>query len=414
MNQYVLIILLIGLSSLGMAFMPAISKRTSVSYSLIYVAAGAILYSIWPDLLPSPLPHRNNDFTLRAAELIVIISLMGTGIRIDRAFSWRSWATPLRLISVTMILCIAVCSLLGMMILHLALPAAVLIGAVLAPTDPVLASDVQVGPPNETVKSETRFALTSEAGLNDGMAFPFTWLAITLCLTANGQRESLWTWLGYHLIYKVLAGLLLGYLMGKLAAFLVFTVSEKYKLLKPTDGFLAISLTLCVYGITEALQGYGFLAVFVSALSLRHSEKTHEYHDELHAFTDQIERLLLGVLLIFFGGSLVSGILDSLTLRMVLFSLVFLLLVRPLAAYMSLIGSPMHQKERLAISFFGIRGMGSIYYLAFAFGHASFDNEPELWAIVAFTILLSIVMHGLTATPVMNHLKAKMPQQEIP
>lgn len=414
MDQYVLVILLIGLSSLGMAFMPAISKRTGISYSLIYVAVGAIVYLLLPDFLPSPVPDQNRKLTLHVTELIVIISLMGTGIKIDREFSWRSWKTPLKLISITMILCIALASLLGMIMLHLALPAAVLLGAVLAPTDPVLASDVQVGPPNEKVKSETKFALTSEAGLNDGMAFPFTWLAIILCLGTADQNESLLNWLSYYLIYKVLAGLLLGYFMGKLTAYLVFTVSEKYKLIKPTDGFLAISLTLCVYGVTEALYGYGFLAVFVSALSLRHAEKTHKYHDELHAFTDQIERLLLGVLLIFFGGSLVSGILEPLNWQIVLFSLIFLLIIRPITAYLPLLSSEMHWKERLAISFFGIRGMGSIFYLAFAFGHAHFGSEKEIWTIVAFTILLSILMHGLTATPIMNHLKINIPKSEIP
>lgn len=414
MDKYVLVILLIGLSSFGMAFMPAISKRTGISYSLIYVAAGLIIYLLWPDLLPLPLPDQDGNFTLHFAELIVIISLMGTGIKIDRAFSWRRWATPLKLISVTMVLCIALSCLLGMMMLQLALPAAVLIGAVLAPTDPVLASDVQVGPPNDTIKSETKFALTSEAGLNDGMAFPFIWLAVILCSNMDDQHESLLNWLSYHLIYKIFAGLALGYLMGKLAAYLVFTVSEKYKLLKPTDGFLAISLTLCVYGLTEALHGYGFLAVFVSALSLRHSEKTHEYHAMLHAFTDQIERLLLGVLLILFGGSLVSGMLEPLNWRIVLFSLIFLLIIRPSTAYLPLMGSRMHWKERLAISFFGIRGVGSIFYLAFAFSHATFGNERELWAIVAFTILLSIVMHGLTATPIMNHLKINIPRKKNP
>ncbi|RZM21634.1 MAG: hypothetical protein EOO88_32260 [Pedobacter sp.] len=191
-------------------------------------------------------------------------------------------------------------------------------------------------------------------------------------------------------------------------------MSEKYRLLKPTDGFLAISLMLCTYALTEALHGYGFIAVFICGLTLRHAEKDNSYHKELHAFTDQVERLLLGVLLIFFGGALVSGILKQLTLEMVLFSAVFLLMVRPLSAYLSLVGLPVHWKEKMAISFFGIRGMGSVYYLAFAFGQASFPDEQALWAIVAFTLLLSIVLHGLTATSVMNHLKVDMASEKIP
>jgi NhaP-type Na+/H+ or K+/H+ antiporter len=414
MDKYILVMLLFGLSSFGMAFMPTITKRTGISFSLIYVAAGALLYLIWPTSLPSPLPSENGKLTVHLSELIVIISLMGTGIKIDRAFSFQNWSTPIKLISITMLLCMAVCALLGYFMLHLALPSAVLIAAVLAPTDPVLAADVQVGPPEEKFKSETKFALTSEAGLNDGMAFPFTWLAITLALTAAGQDMQLMHWFGYYFLFKVAAGFVLGWLSGKIAGYLIFTVSEKYRLISPTDGFLAISLTLCTYGITEALHGYGFIAVFVAGFTLRHSEKSHSYHKELHSFTDQIERVLLGILLIFLGGTLAVGILKPLNLQMVLFSGLFLFIVRPLIGYMSLAGSTMHWKERLAISFFGIRGMGSVFYLAFALDHAYFGQTEDLWAVVAFTMLLSIVMHGLTATTIMKRLEVQMPREQIP
>ncbi|MEH6679104.1 MAG: cation:proton antiporter [Sediminicola sp.] len=167
MDKYLLIMLLFGLSSFGMAFMPTITKRTGLSYSVIYVALGVLLYLIWPNALPSPLPTENNELTLHLSELIVIISLMGAGIKIDRTFSLKKWCPPLKLVSIAMLLCMLVCGMLGYFMLHLALPSAVLIAAVLAPTDPVLASDVQVGPPQEKLKLETKFALTSEAGLPD-------------------------------------------------------------------------------------------------------------------------------------------------------------------------------------------------------------------------------------------------------
>lgn len=413
MDSYILFLLIAGLTSWGMAFMPAVSKRTGVSYSLIYVVLGIIIYLLIGDYLPSPLPAENKKVTIHLTELIVIISLMGTAIKIDRSFSLRNWSSPLRLIFIAMLLGILACILLGILLLNMAIPAAILLGAVLVPTDPVLASDVQVGPPNEKYKSETKFALTSEAGLNDGFAFPFTWLAI-IAATTQLDSVSILNWLGYHLAYKIIAGLILGWLTGKFAAYLVFNLSEKYSLLKPTDGFLAISLMLCTYGITELLHGYGFVAVFIAGLTFRHSEKTHEYHKNLHSFTDQIERILLGVLLIFFGGALVAGILKPLTLEMALFSFAFLLLVRPITAYLSLAGMKVHWKEKLAISFFGIRGMGSVYYLAFALSNGSFKNEEQLWAIVAFTMLLSVIMHGLTATPVMRHLKVKIQNEPIP
>ena len=180
MEEYILLLTIAGVAIFGMAWMPALSKRIGISYSVIYVVFGALLYLALPGALPVPLPEEHEDSTLRLAELAVIISLMGTGIKIDRPFSFKNWQTPLRLVFVAMIVCIAVAALLGYYYLRFDLASAILLGAVLAPTDPVLASDVQVGPPNDKMRSETKFSLTAEAGLNDGMAFPFTWLSITV------------------------------------------------------------------------------------------------------------------------------------------------------------------------------------------------------------------------------------------
>ncbi|RZJ67392.1 MAG: sodium:proton antiporter, partial [Flavobacterium sp.] len=388
MSQYLLLMLIAGLASIGMAFIPSLARKVRMSYSIVYVAIGALLYLIWPKILPSPLPQKDNALVVHLTELIVIISLMGTGIKIDRSFSFRKWSNPLRLILIAMVLSIVISALLGYFVLGMSVAAALLLAAVLAPTDPVLAADVQVGPPNERGKSEPRFALTSEAGLNDGLAFPFTWLAIVVA-SEGITTASIWHWSWFYLVYKIAAGLIIGWLCGKLVGYLVFSISEKYRLLKPSDGFLAISLTLVTYATAESLHAYGFIAVFIAGLTLRHYEKTHDYHRQLHSFTDQMERMLLAVLLIFFGGALVGGILAPLTFKMAMVSLTFVMLVRPVTAYLSLLGNPTPLKEKLAISFFGIRGMGSIYYLAFAFGEVKFDQQEELWAIVAFTILIS-------------------------
>ena len=408
MENYILLITLIGLAALGMAWMPAITKFTGVSYAIIYVLAGALVYTLFPGKLPVPNPEEHESLTLRLSEMVVIISLMGTGIKIDRVFSFRYWKAPIRLIIVAMVLCVGACALMGYNLLGLDIASAALLGAVLAPTDPVLASDVQVGPPNDVKRSETKFTLTAEGGLNDGMAFPFTWLAITLAISTNWSSQALFTWFAYDCLYRIGVGIVVGYVIGKVIGFIVFEASKKFSFLKTNDGFLAISLTLLVYGITEMIHGYGFIAVFICAITLRHSEKADDYHHELHTVTDQSERLLVAVLLILFGGSLVSGILYVLTFKMVLFSLLFLFVIRPIAAYLSLLFIPLHFREKLAISFFGIRGMGSIFYLAFAFSKAHFSYQRELWAIVAFTILISILIHGITATPAMKYLTKKM------
>ncbi|RYD58319.1 MAG: sodium:proton antiporter [Sphingobacteriales bacterium] len=414
MDKYILLLTLIGAAVFCMAWMPTLTRKIGISYSVIYVMAGAVLYILLPDMLPSPLPQHNETITLRLSEMVVIISLMGTGIKIDRPFTLKNWRTPLRLISIAMILCIGAATSIGYTYLGLDIGAAILLGAVLAPTDPVLASDVQVGPPNEKVKSESKFALTAEAGLNDGMAFPFTWLAITLTAMRAGSEDSLLHWLGYDLLYRIIAGIILGYLSGRAVGFLIFSLAKKYKFLHTRDGFLAIALTLLVYGITELLHGYGFIAVFVSGLTLRHYEKGHDYHDELHSFTDQIERLLVAILLILLGGALVSGILSALSWKMVLFTAIFLLVIRPVAAYLSMYRLKIHYKEKLAISFLGIRGLGSVFYLAFAFHEIQFPHERQLWSMVSFTILCSIVLHGFTASPIMKRLKKDLPEERIP
>jgi NhaP-type Na+/H+ or K+/H+ antiporter len=413
MDNYLSLLLITGLAGMGMTFMPAISKLTGISYAIFYLVLGMIVFALGGEYLPDPSPIVNNELTVHLTELIVIISLMGTGIKIDRRFSFGKWSTPLRLLSIAMLLCIAACTVAGIFLLEVALPTALLLGAVMAPTDPVLAADVQVGPPNEKYKSETRFALTSEAGLNDGLAFPFTWLAIVVA-QKGFSAESISSWLAYQLIYKIIVGLIIGWLCGKLVGYIIFTWAKKHKSLQPTDGLLALSLTLSTYALVEMLHGYGFIAVFIAALTLRHEEKTHQYHEELHSFTDQVERLLLGILLILMGGAIVSGILKPLSVEIVLFSCIFLFVIRPVSSYLALWRAKVHWKEKAAIGFFGIRGMGSVYYLAFALGKYAFDDKEQLWCTVIFTVLLSITIHGLSASPVLKHIQKEMPRKPIP
>lgn len=193
MDDYLVLTTIIGIAGLLMTWMPAISEKTGISYSLFYMLAGFLLYYFFSHKLPSPLPRNNESVTLHLTEMIVIISLMGTGIKIDRPFSFMSWSSPLRLVSIAMLVCVATSTAAGFYWLDLDLPAAVLLGAVLAPTDPVFASDVQVGPTNEKLRLETKFGLTSEAGMNDGMAFPFTWAIVLAAMAVTPIMRYLQT-----------------------------------------------------------------------------------------------------------------------------------------------------------------------------------------------------------------------------
>ena len=408
MDHYLVIIAIIGVGILGMAWMPALTAKTRISYSIVYLLLGMLLYSIF-DYLPAPNPKEYKGLTLHLTELVVIVSLMCTGLKIDQKFSFRTWIIPFRLVTITMMLCIAAVTAIGLYYFNMPLATALLLAAVLSPTDPVLATDVQVGDPNEKDRDNVKFSLTAEAGFNDGMAFPFVWLAILISMSVVDGGPFMVTWIWKHVIYQILAGLACGYLLGKLLAYVLFTLSKKYESLVTRDGFVSIAATLIVYGFTEMVHGYGFIAVFIAALTLRGYERDHKYHNRLHAFSDQIERILVAIMLILFGGSLVRGIMNSLTWPMAAFGIVFIFLIRPLAGLAGLIGSRLHIKEKLVISFFGIRGMGSIYYLAFAFSTTFFKNQDQLWAIIAFIILISIGIHGLTAGFTFRKLEQVLP-----
>ena len=193
--------------------------------------------------------------------------------------------------------------------------AALLLGAALAPTDPVLAADVQVGPPRTGEEDEVRFGLTSEAGLNDGAAFPFVHLAIALALSATTGEPWLLDWLTYNVLWEIGAGVGAGYLIGRAFGWLTFHIPAKTKLAQTGDGLIALSATFVSYGLTEIIHSYGFLSVFVTALAFRHSHRAHDFHREMHDVTEQIERLAMMVLLLLFGGALVSGLLEPLRRR---------------------------------------------------------------------------------------------------
>ncbi len=311
-----------------------------------------------------------------------------------------------------MLISIGLMAYLSWQFLNFDIPSALLLAAVLAPTDPVLAADVQVGPPHENKRDDVKFALTGEAGLNDGMAFPFTWLAITVAQITYKQEGSLIDWLLVDLLYKIVVGVIAGFVLGRLLAYALFKKPNKNNLLEQNNGFIALAATLLIYGFTELIHAYGFIAVFVGAVTLRNYEMRHEFHTQLHSFTDQIERILVAIVLMLFGGSLVSGILEDLSGQMVLIGIVFVLLVRPLAGYLALIGTGLHKIKRLSISFFGIKGIGSFFYLSFALVETDFAQAGEIWALAAFTVLVSLVVHGSTATHSMNQIEEKFSHEQ--
>jgi NhaP-type Na+/H+ or K+/H+ antiporter len=366
------------------------------------VAIGAAFFAL-PLNVSVPHPQDHLPIVERLTELVVIISLMGAALKIDRMIGWLSWMATWRLLAIAMPVTILALAWLGYALLGLGAATALVMAAALAPTDPVLASDVQVGPPKSGEEDDTRFALTSEAGLNDGLAFPFIMCAIAIAEAGRTGEPWLLRWLSIEVIWRLTAGIGVGVLLGYALGWLVFRVPNRAKLSRTGDGFVALGITVAVYGIAEAVHGYGFIAVFVAGLALRGAERNHEYHQTLHDFSEQLERLLMMILLVLFGGAIASGgLLDALTWSSVGYALLAIFVVRPLAGWLSLAGPVCPPTERAVISFFGIRGLGSIYYLAYALQKEAFDKVDVVWSTVALIILISIVLHGVTVTPVMH------------
>ena len=405
MDPYVVVLAAFGVVVLLTAWLPMLLKELPLSLPILCVGLGAAVFAI-PDV-PGAAPHPQEylGITERLTEFVVIVALMGAGLKLDRPIAWATAALTWRLLGIAMPLTIVAVAVLANALLGLGLAAALLLAAALAPTDPVLASDVQVGPPGEGKEDEVRFTLTSEAGLNDGLAFPFVNLAIALALASETAEPWFGTWLAVDVVWKLAAGVAIGWLVGRALGWVTFRLPNRAKLSRTGDGFVALGITAIAYGVTEMAHGYGFLAVFLAAIAFRAVERDHHYHEKLHDFVEQLERLLMMVLLVILGGALsAGGLLRAVSWPVVGFALLAIFLVRPLSGWISLWGRREAADEKAVIAFFGIRGLGSVYYLAYALGQAPFEAPDLLWSAMGLIVLISIVLHGVTVTPVMRYL----------
>lgn len=409
MQEHYLILAGLGFATIIMAWLPSFSKKLRISSPIPLLLIGFGLFAIglplgWPD------PLWNDRDLMYFSEALVIISLMGAGLKMGQNYSFKAWRKPLLLVFVTMPICMLSAYLLGQYFLLLSVPSSLLLAAVLAPTDPVLAAEVQLDDPleEEEYQDDIRFTLTAEAGLNDGIAFPFSYLAVLVAQAGSWAAFNFTDWFWDKLLLKisigVIAGLFIGWLIGTLMDRLYI-----YAGVKTFVGFLALSLTFMTYGATELIHGYGFLAVFFAGFSLRYYEKVGQnYKKKLHDFITEMEHLFMVIYIVLFGGSIMNGMLTLTDWKGIVFAFIFVLLVRPLAGLIALAGFKESFKSKLAVSFFGIRGIGSIFYLSWAFVTFDyFDHKNELYAITAYIILISIVIHGFTAPSVIDHFKRK-------
>jgi NhaP-type Na+/H+ or K+/H+ antiporter len=371
--------------------------------SALLILAGAAAFTLLPGMPQALDPRLSPKVWEHVSEMAIIVALFGTGLRIDNLTSYKRWQPTIRLLIVAMPLTILAVALLGFWLAGMTLAGAILLGAVLAPTDPVLASDVQVGPPTEGGEHPVRFALTTEAGLNDGLAFPFVYLGLLVAAEGFTLGGLAGEWFAIDVLYRIAVGTLSGAGIGWLLGKILFSFPHGNALANTGSGVLALAGVLLCYGATELIEGYGFIAAFVSGLALRRAEEGHEFHGRLHGFSEAIEHALTAILLLLIGGTL-PLLWKELDWQHALIGLSLILVIRPMVGWVSLYGTDLRGRERFVVAAYGVRGIGSIYYLGYATSHMDFVNEGQLWATIAFTIFASTMVHGLTAGAVVERV----------
>lgn len=452
MEEATLWFLVVGGLFITMALAGSLLRRILLSSAIIYLAIGFGLGPHGLALLDLDF-QRDADILEILTEIAVIISLFTTGLKLRAPLTSRAWLPALRLSTIGMIITVGLVALVGNLVFGFSLGAAVLLGAVMSPTDPVLASDVQTRHPYD--QDRLRFSLTAEAGLNDGTAFPFVMLGLGLLgLHSTGPMGL--RWIGVDVVWATAAGLCIGALLGTLVGKLILHLRRDHKEAVGLDDFLTLGLIALSYGLALYLNAYGFLAVFAAGLALRHLEQTssadaavnHHQNDVandrpepdtekqiLTASTDEVSPLndmdsadeiaatdpekapaYMARAMLHFNESLeriaevalvvcVGCLLDlsMLTWEALAFVLILMFIIRPVAVWLSLLRSGTSRERFRLIAWFGVRGIGSLYYLAYALTHNLGVAEGQRLAdFTLIAVAVSVVVHGTTVTPLMS------------
>ncbi|MDP9368850.1 MAG: cation:proton antiporter [Chloroflexota bacterium] len=421
----------VGALLILMALGGSVLRRLPLTTSLLYLAVGFALGPRGAGLFNLD-PLDGAVLLERLTEVAVVVSLFTAGLKLRVAWTDARWRLPLRLAFGSMTVTVGLIAVAGVIGLGLEPGAAILLGAILAPTDPVLASDVQVTEAGD--QDRLRFSLTGEAGLNDGTAFPFVMLGLGL-LGLHDLGDGGWRWVTVDVVWSVIGGLVIGGVLGTLIGELVLYLRRKHKEAVGLDDFLALGLIALSYGVALLAHSYGFLAVFAAGLALRRIEQRAaeanggaEEPDAAVAqaavtgkeeevatkpetapaymaravlgFNEQLERIGEVTVVVLVGGMLSLRDLPPAALWFV--PLLFLA-IRPAAVVVGLLGSATSWGQRGLISWFGIRGIGSVYYLSYAVAHGL--EEPvgrQLIALTLTTVAVSVVIHGVSVTALME------------
>lgn len=400
-------------------------QRSPITPAMFYLGLGLLLGPTVLNLFHFN-PLKQSALLEVLTEIVVLISLFAAGVKMPAPMIYCRWSAPVLLASVSMTISVGMVAAFAFFVLGMPLGAGVLLGAILAPTDPVLATDVQTRHPGD--REPLRFTLTSEAGMNDGSAFPFVMLGLGL-LGLHELGDNAVRWIVVDVLWATAAGIGIGVVCGSLLAHLAHRIRRSSPRQSLLDNFLGLGLIGLVYGLSLLVYAWGFLAVFFAAVSLSQTESrlgarknTLDPAETIAAqmeaentgrdqsplpsvssgaliFKEQLELLSEMMLVLLIGGSL---FIDSWSWRAVSLALFLFLIVRPVSVFVGLIGTRTSWALRGMVGWFGVRGIGSLFYLMYAIQHGLPEAVAlELVSLVLIVVTLSIVVHGISVKPLL-------------
>ncbi|WP_119155507.1 cation:proton antiporter [Caldimonas tepidiphila] len=412
--------ILVGAVLVVMALSRRIVERLPLSPALIYLAIGWGISQEGSGLLALD-PVRHAKVLEVITEIAVLITLFAVGLRMRMPLSAPRWRAPIRLAGAGMVATTFLAALAGYALLDLPVAAAVLLAAVLSPTDPVLASEVQVHSPDD--RDAVRLSLTAEGGINDGTAFPAVMLALGL-FGVHEIGDWGWRWFAVDVLWAIAAGIGLGWLCG-IGVGRAVVVLRARGLAIESEEFLVLGVIALTYGLALQIHSYGFLAVFAAGAGVFHverqslagviaaappSETEATHSSRLVRFAGQCEHLVEVTVVLLIGALLATV---EWSLLLLAYAAAMLLVVRPLTVLLVLPRQLMPPHQRRLVAWFGIRGVGSIYYLSYAIAHgAPADWAREVADAALVTIAVSIIVHGVSATPLMERYRKRREQEQ--
>jgi len=418
---------LIGCLMLARGLAATTITRLPVTSAIFYLTVGLLLGPTFLDIFHFD-PLSQSAVLEVVTEIAVLISLFSAGVKMPVPVTWERWRPSFGLAWVAMSITVVLIAAFSYLVLGLPIGAGILLGAILAPTDPVLATDVQVRRAGDN--DQLRFVLTSEAGMNDGSAFPFVMLGLGLLglheIGSVGQK-----WVLVEVIWATLGAILFGVAGGAALARIGWSLRGSEPKHEVLDDLVGLGLIAVVYGLSLWLKAWGFLAVFFAGVALRHMElrlagaprdpegllesdtsksvaaavsPDHQapltVSAEALVFKEHLERLSELMLVLLLGGMIYLG---TWSWRAVAVAAFLFFVARPISVWIGLAGTGLDMRIRGIISWFGVRGIGSIYYLMYAIQHGLPDNlARELTQITLTVVMLSIYIHGISTKPVLE------------